>query len=176
MESNLDWALRYAALGLTPGVDLYTIQKAGGWKTPIMVQRYAHLRADHIRAAVEQLAIRSERGTGTRTGTNRAWREVRRRGSPRQDVVRLAGVEPATLGLEVRRSIQLSYRRIGHLAYITRGADRGRITCGLVPRRPWLRAAQLGRGGGAGARSAYRCLRRLVSPSASTQCRGGCSG
>jgi hypothetical protein len=33
MESNLDWALRYAALGLTPGVDLYTIQKAGGWKT-----------------------------------------------------------------------------------------------------------------------------------------------
>ena len=38
---------------MTPGVDLYTIQKAGGWKTPIMVQRYAHLSPDHIRAAVE---------------------------------------------------------------------------------------------------------------------------
>ena len=27
-------------------------------------------------------------------------------------MVRLAGIEPATLGLEVRRSVQLSYRRI----------------------------------------------------------------
>jgi hypothetical protein len=32
-------------------------------------------------------------------------------------LVRLAGVEPATLGLEVRCSIQLSYRRVGHLGY-----------------------------------------------------------
>jgi hypothetical protein len=32
-------------------------------------------------------------------------------------VVRLAGVEPATLGLEVRCSIQLSYRRVRHLRY-----------------------------------------------------------
>src|SRR5947209_6491919 len=32
-------------------------------------------------------------------------------------VVRLAGVEPATLGLEVRCSIQLSYRRVRHLGY-----------------------------------------------------------
>jgi hypothetical protein len=32
-------------------------------------------------------------------------------------VVRLAGVEPATLGLEVRCSIQLSYRRVGELGY-----------------------------------------------------------
>jgi integrase len=59
-------------LAMTPGVDLYTIQKAGGWKTPIMVQRYAHLNPDHIRAAVEQLAARSQGGTGTRTGTKRA--------------------------------------------------------------------------------------------------------
>ena len=32
-------------------------------------------------------------------------------------MVRLAGLEPAALGLEVRCSIQLSYRRVGHLAY-----------------------------------------------------------
>src|SRR5262249_10964305 len=38
------------------GVDLYTVQRAGGWKTQVMVQRYAHLSPDHIRAAVERLA------------------------------------------------------------------------------------------------------------------------
>jgi hypothetical protein len=57
---------------MTPGVDLYTIQKVGGWKTPIMMQRYAHPSPDHIQAAVEQLAVPPARGTGTRTGTNRA--------------------------------------------------------------------------------------------------------
>ena len=35
------------------GVDLYTVQRAGGWKTQIMVQRYAHLSPDHMKAAVE---------------------------------------------------------------------------------------------------------------------------
>jgi integrase len=59
-------------LAMTPGVDLYTIQKVGGWKTPIMMQRYAHPSPDHIQAAVEQLAVPPARGTGTRTGTNRA--------------------------------------------------------------------------------------------------------
>jgi hypothetical protein len=34
--------------------------------------------------------------------------------------VRLAGIEPATLGLEVRCSIQLSYRRGRHLHYTRR--------------------------------------------------------
>jgi hypothetical protein len=36
-----------------------------------MVQRYAHLSPDHIRAAVEQLAVPSKGGTGTRTSTMR---------------------------------------------------------------------------------------------------------
>ena len=53
-------------LAMTPGVDLYTVQRAGGWKTPIMVQRYAHLSPDHIRAAVEKLAQgTSSAATGT---------------------------------------------------------------------------------------------------------------
>jgi hypothetical protein len=51
------------------GVDLYTVQRAGGWKTQVMVQRYAHLSPDHMRAAVERLATLSECGTGTKTGT-----------------------------------------------------------------------------------------------------------
>jgi integrase-like protein len=38
------------------GVDLYTVQRTGGWKTNLMVQRYVHLSPDHIRAAVEKLA------------------------------------------------------------------------------------------------------------------------
>ena len=51
-------------------VDLYTVQRAGGWKTPAMVQRYAHLSPDHMRAAVERLAPRGrESRTGTKTGT-----------------------------------------------------------------------------------------------------------
>jgi len=41
------------------GTDLYTVQRAGGWKTPMMVQRYAHLSPDHIWAAVERLARRN---------------------------------------------------------------------------------------------------------------------
>src|SRR3989442_4741840 len=60
-------------LGDDPCVDLYTVQRAGGWKTPIMVQRYAHLSPDHLRAAVEKLAHGGSNGaTGTRTDTAEA--------------------------------------------------------------------------------------------------------
>jgi len=53
------------------GVDLYTLQRTGGWKTQVMVQRYAHLSPDYIRAAVERLANpQSVSATGTRTGTD----------------------------------------------------------------------------------------------------------
>ena len=52
------------------GVDLYTVQRAGGWKTQVMVQRYAHLSPDHMKAAVERLARPVvEGGTGTKNGT-----------------------------------------------------------------------------------------------------------
>jgi len=39
------------------GVDLLTVQKLGGWRTLSMVQRYAHLARDHLRAAVERLSV-----------------------------------------------------------------------------------------------------------------------
>ena len=51
------------------GTDLYTVQRAGGWKSQSMVQRYAHLSPDHIKAAVERLAATSAVATGTKTGT-----------------------------------------------------------------------------------------------------------
>jgi integrase len=66
------------------GVELYTVQRAGGWKTQVMVQRCAHLSPDHMRAAVERLARatavaqsavataggKTGSGPGTQTGTN----------------------------------------------------------------------------------------------------------
>jgi integrase len=51
------------------GTDLYTVQRAGGWKSQAMVQRYAHLSPDHIRAAVERLAQPATGVSGTKTGT-----------------------------------------------------------------------------------------------------------
>ena len=49
------------------GVDLLTIKELGGWKTLVMVTRYAHLSPDHKRQTLGRLI--SER-TGTRTSTS----------------------------------------------------------------------------------------------------------
>ena len=38
------------------GAGLRTVQELGGWKSLKMVERYAHLSPDHLRAAVELLA------------------------------------------------------------------------------------------------------------------------
>ena len=58
----------------------------------------------------------------------------------RKRVVRLAGVEPATLGLEVRCSIQLSYRRVRHLRYTNDALTNGGLvtgqSCGSVRNQP----------------------------------------
>jgi integrase len=42
------------------GVDLLTVKELGGWKTLAMVQRYAHLAPDHLRAAVDGLVRGAE--------------------------------------------------------------------------------------------------------------------
>jgi hypothetical protein len=60
----------------------YTVQRAGGWKTQVMVQRYAHLSPDHIKAAVERLAAsNSGRATSTKTGTMAAGENEERAAS-----------------------------------------------------------------------------------------------
>ena len=103
-----------------------------GHKTATVYRRYRIVNEDDIRSALERVQ------TGNRV------RKVVRLATPLSDedadnsrtngrgtalvplcisaisMVRPAGVEPATLGLEVRCSIQLSYGRAGHLAYTER--------------------------------------------------------
>jgi site-specific recombinase XerD len=45
----------FASRLVMASVDLYTVQRLGGWRTFKMVQRYAHLAPEHLREAVERL-------------------------------------------------------------------------------------------------------------------------
>jgi integrase len=47
----------FASRLVMAGVDLLTVQTLGGWRTPSMVQRYAHLAPDHLSRAVERLVM-----------------------------------------------------------------------------------------------------------------------
>ena len=58
------------------GVDLYTVQRAGGWKSQVMVQRYAHLSPDHMRAAVERLAPMERATQQEIRDRNRDWKDA----------------------------------------------------------------------------------------------------
>ena len=83
------------------GVDLYTVQRAGGWKTQVMVQRYAHLSPDHMRAAVERLATGK---TGSGTGTNEVVAAAGGIVIARNLMVSRPGLEPGTPCLKGRSS------------------------------------------------------------------------
>lgn len=45
----------FASRLVMAGVDPLTVRELGGWRTLAMVQRYAHLAPDHLRAAIERL-------------------------------------------------------------------------------------------------------------------------
>jgi integrase/DNA-binding XRE family transcriptional regulator len=45
----------FASRLVMAGVDLLTVQTLGGWRTPAMVQRYAHLAPEYLARAVERL-------------------------------------------------------------------------------------------------------------------------
>src|SRR5262245_17754251 len=51
----------FASRLVMAGVDLRTVQQLGGWQSLAMVQRYAHLAPDHLRAAVERLVSVTDR-------------------------------------------------------------------------------------------------------------------
>jgi site-specific recombinase XerD len=55
----------FASRLVMAGVDLRTVQELGGWKTFVMVQRYAHLAPDHLQRAIERLVIPVESVTET---------------------------------------------------------------------------------------------------------------
>ena len=81
------------------------MQRAGGWKTPVMVQRYAHRSPDHMRAAVERLATSTAgSGTGTETGTNEAVAAAGGIASAPNLMVSRPGLEPGTPCLKGRSS------------------------------------------------------------------------
>ncbi len=83
------------------GVDLYTVQRAGGWKTAVMVQRYAHLSPDHMRAAVERL---TRRDSATQSATKGRSEKPGDGVSAEEGMVTRLGVEPRTPGLKGRYS------------------------------------------------------------------------
>lgn len=39
------------------GTPMHVLQKLGGWQTPAMVQRYAHLRMDDLKRYAEQVRM-----------------------------------------------------------------------------------------------------------------------
>ena len=90
------------------GVNDRTLMALGGWKSPAMLGRYAHLSPSHLREAVEGL---TRVGTMTKTMTTN-HSEEEQVDKLLNSMVRPAGIEPATLALEGRCSIQLSYGRV----------------------------------------------------------------
>ena len=72
--------------------------RKGSRKTHVMVQRYAHLSPDHMKAAIERLATST---TVSGTGTNEAMAVVEMV-SARNRMVSRPGLEPGTPCLKVR--------------------------------------------------------------------------
>jgi integrase len=57
----------WASRAVMKGVSLYDLQMLGDWSTPMMVQRYAHLSPDYLRAAVRKLELAQSTHTGADT-------------------------------------------------------------------------------------------------------------
>jgi integrase len=51
----------FASRLVMAGVNMLTVQTLGGWRTPAMVQRYAHLAPDYLARAVERLVTEAPR-------------------------------------------------------------------------------------------------------------------
>lgn len=61
---DLEHVFTWASWHVQSGTPLHVLQELGGWASYAMVQRYAHLAADHLAPWAERLARpRADRGT-----------------------------------------------------------------------------------------------------------------
>ena len=60
------------------GTPLFALQELGGWESPEMVRRYAHLAADHLAPYAQRLGtVRAVGAKNDGTNTAQKWRRVR---------------------------------------------------------------------------------------------------
>jgi len=102
-------SLRHTAASrrVMAGVDLVSVKEILGHRDIETTMRYAHLAPGHLREAVNRGSLS---GTVTKTVTEEE-EEPEEGIQPVDSMVRPEGLEPPTLGSEVRCSIQLSYGR-----------------------------------------------------------------
>jgi integrase len=103
-------SLRHTAASrrVMAGVDLVSVKEILGHRDIQTTLRYSHLAPGHLRDAVNRGSLS---GTVTKTVTSLEG-EREEKMQPVDYLVRPEGLEPPTLGSEVRCSIQLSYGRI----------------------------------------------------------------
>ena len=93
----------WASWHVQNGTPLFALQELGGWESPEMVRRYAHLAADHLAPYAERLCA-GRAVAAASDGTNSAQGR-KRQGlaslQPLDMLVGRAGIEPATNGLRV---------------------------------------------------------------------------
>ena len=82
------------------GANDRTLMALGGWKSPAMLNRYAHLSPTHLWQAVEGL---TKMGTVTKTVTKEAIEE-RQTAKLLEEMVSRLGLEPRALALKGRCS------------------------------------------------------------------------
>lgn len=102
------------------GVDLVSVKEILGHRDIETTMRYAHLAPGHLRQAVNRGSLT---GTVTKTVTKEEEKPEEMM-QPVDYMVRPEGLEPPTLGSEVRCSIQLSYGRARRLKPVTEGKSR----------------------------------------------------
>jgi integrase len=61
----------WATWHIQQGTPLYVLQELGGWAGPEMVQRYAHLSAEHLKIYADKLA--SPQAISTKLAQSKLW-------------------------------------------------------------------------------------------------------